>query len=95
METPASQRIVGEQAVPLPKIMSEDHRLRSVATRNAVAAVLASAEEMMNLLEPKAALYEGDDFLVVRREHQRRMEALANLRMELEHETDLIERGDR
>ncbi len=90
METPASERVMATGG-PLPRVVSEEHRRRLAAVRNAAAEALAQAEELVALLAPKAYHYEDDDYPAAQAQHARRMDLLANLRMELEHETDLIE----
>jgi hypothetical protein len=93
METPAHSRLVPERAVPLPRIVSREQRERMAATRQAAAHLVAGLEEILCLLRPQPGQWDAADYPLVRQEHGRRMELLATLRMELEHEADQIERA--
>ncbi len=94
METAASLRVVGQRSEALvPPVASEQQRRHATGLRLAAAEALAHAEEMLALLEPKSWQY-GEHWEEARREHVRRMELLAQVRMELEHETDLIEMSE-
>ncbi len=90
MKTPPSEQVMATGG-PLPRVLSEEHRRRLAAVRNAAAETLASAEELVALLAPKPYHYEDEDYEAARAQHARRLDLLANLRMELEHESDLIE----
>ncbi len=88
METPASE---SAGALVMPRVLSEEHRRRLVAVRNAVAEALAEAEELMDLLAPKTFHYHPEDYEAAVAQHQRREHTVALVRMELEHEADIIE----
>jgi len=88
METPANRQVA---ALVLPKVLTEEHRRRLVAVRNAVAEALAQAEELMTLLVPKSFHYDPQDYQAAVAQHKRREETVALIRMELEHEADIID----
>ncbi len=94
METAASQRGFGPQgAVLVPRIASERQRQCAAAWRREAAQALAQAEDLLFLVEPQAGQY-GKHWEKAQQEHGRRMELLAQVRRELEHEADRIERSE-